>query len=189
MAVDPMWRTLTWTRLLPNVRESTILRSLDPRRLVLINARNKRRWSDLCGEAEVEANPEKLQMLAEQIMRILDSEQKRLRNPRNHRGPKVRRAAKTRQSSQSVRTNGPAQGVLGSSYEPNDQANNQEGANYSVSEHCGLLCIDEPRNASSFSGRAGVDFYTEWFVCQCLCSFGHIRLFDSQVTARGIQGK
>jgi hypothetical protein len=31
---------------------------LNPRRLVLMNARIKRRWSDLCGEAEVEENLE-----------------------------------------------------------------------------------------------------------------------------------
>jgi hypothetical protein len=32
VAADPVWRRLTWTRLLPNVRESTNLRSLDPQR-------------------------------------------------------------------------------------------------------------------------------------------------------------
>jgi hypothetical protein len=44
-----------------------------------MNARNKRRWSDLCGEAEVEEDLENLQKLAEQITRILDDEQARLR--------------------------------------------------------------------------------------------------------------
>jgi len=43
-----------------------------------MNARNKRRWSDLCGEAEVEEDPKKLQKLAEQITRILDEERARL---------------------------------------------------------------------------------------------------------------
>jgi DNA gyrase/topoisomerase IV subunit A len=46
----------------------------------LMNARNKRRWSDLCGEAEVEEDLEKLQKLAEQITRILDDEQARLKS-------------------------------------------------------------------------------------------------------------
>ena len=45
-----------------------------------MNARNKRRWSDLCGEAEVEEDLEKLRKLAEQITRILDDEQDRLKN-------------------------------------------------------------------------------------------------------------
>jgi hypothetical protein len=44
-----------------------------------MNARNKRRWSDLCGEAEVEEDLEKLRKLAEQITRILDDEQARLK--------------------------------------------------------------------------------------------------------------
>jgi hypothetical protein len=44
-----------------------------------MNARNKRRWSDLCGEAEVEEDLENLQKLAEQITRILDDEQARLK--------------------------------------------------------------------------------------------------------------
>jgi hypothetical protein len=44
-----------------------------------MNARNKRLWSDLCGEAEVEDDLEKLQKLAEQITRILDDEQARLK--------------------------------------------------------------------------------------------------------------
>jgi hypothetical protein len=44
-----------------------------------MNARNKRRWSDLCGEAEVEDDVEKLRKLAEQITRILDVEQARLK--------------------------------------------------------------------------------------------------------------
>jgi hypothetical protein len=44
-----------------------------------MNARNKRRWSDLCGEAEVEDDLEKLRKLAEQITRILDVEQTRLK--------------------------------------------------------------------------------------------------------------
>jgi hypothetical protein len=45
-----------------------------------MNARNKRRWNDLCGEAEVEEDLEKLQKLAEQITRILDDEQARLKS-------------------------------------------------------------------------------------------------------------
>ena len=45
----------------------------------LMNARNKRRWSDLCGEAEVEDDLAKLQKLAEQITRILRDEQARLK--------------------------------------------------------------------------------------------------------------
>jgi hypothetical protein len=49
-------------------------------RLVFMNARNKRLWSDLCGEAEVEEDLEKLQKLAEQITRILDDEQARLKS-------------------------------------------------------------------------------------------------------------
>jgi hypothetical protein len=60
-----------------------------------MNARNKRRWSDLCGEAEVEEDLGKLQKLAEQITRILDAEQERLRNRRNQSRPIVKRAAKT----------------------------------------------------------------------------------------------
>jgi hypothetical protein len=44
-----------------------------------MNARNKRRWSDLCGEAEVEEDLKKLQNLADQITRILDDEQSRLK--------------------------------------------------------------------------------------------------------------
>jgi hypothetical protein len=44
-----------------------------------MNARNKRRWSDLCGEAEVEDDLEKLRKLAEQITRILYVEQTRLK--------------------------------------------------------------------------------------------------------------
>ena len=44
-----------------------------------MNARNKRLWSDLCGEAEVEDDLEKLQKLAKQITRILDDEQARLK--------------------------------------------------------------------------------------------------------------
>jgi hypothetical protein len=40
--------------------------------------RNKMRWNDLCGEAQVEEDPGKLRKLAEQITRILDAEQKRL---------------------------------------------------------------------------------------------------------------
>jgi hypothetical protein len=47
-----------------------------------MNARNKRRWSDLCGEAEVEEDLEKLRKLAEQITRILDDEQARLKGLR-----------------------------------------------------------------------------------------------------------
>jgi hypothetical protein len=47
---------------------------------------NKRRWNDLCGEAQVEEDPGKLRKLAKQIIRILDAEQKRLRKP----GPKMR---------------------------------------------------------------------------------------------------
>jgi hypothetical protein len=39
-----------------------------------MNARNKRRWSDLYGEAEVQEDPRKLKKLAEQIVRILDAE-------------------------------------------------------------------------------------------------------------------
>lgn len=62
------------------VRESTNQRLMEPRRLVLMNARNKRRWSDLCGEAEVEEDLEKLQKLAEQITHILDDEQARLKS-------------------------------------------------------------------------------------------------------------
>jgi hypothetical protein len=44
-----------------------------------MNARNKRRWNDLCGEAEVEEDLEKLQKLADQITRILDDAQARLK--------------------------------------------------------------------------------------------------------------
>jgi hypothetical protein len=44
-----------------------------------MNARNKRRWNDLCGEAEVEEDLKHLQKLAEQITRILDDEQARLK--------------------------------------------------------------------------------------------------------------
>ena len=60
------------------VRESTNQRR-GILRLVLMNARNKRRWNDLCGEAAVEEDLKNLQKLAEQITRILDDEQVRLK--------------------------------------------------------------------------------------------------------------
>jgi len=34
---------------------------------------NKRRWNDLCGEAEVQEEPSKFEKLANQITRILDA--------------------------------------------------------------------------------------------------------------------
>ena len=40
---------------------------------------DKRRWRDLCEEAEVEEDPRKLQKLTNQIMRILNDQQKRLK--------------------------------------------------------------------------------------------------------------
>jgi len=40
---------------------------------------DKRRWRDLCEEAEVEDDPRKLQKLTDQITRILNAEQKRLK--------------------------------------------------------------------------------------------------------------
>ncbi len=55
---------------------------------------NKRRWNDLCGEAQVEKDPGKLRKLAEQITRILDAEQKRLRKP----VPKTRVRSQRRRS-------------------------------------------------------------------------------------------
>jgi hypothetical protein len=53
---------------------------MDPGRLVPMNIRNKRRWGDLCGEAEAEEDLEKLLKFAEQITRILDDEQARLKS-------------------------------------------------------------------------------------------------------------
>jgi hypothetical protein len=48
-----------------------------------MHARNKRRWRDLCEEAEVETDPRKFRKLAKQISRILEDEQKRANNLRN----------------------------------------------------------------------------------------------------------
>jgi hypothetical protein len=58
-----------------------------------MNARNKKRWSDLCGEAEVQEDPRKLKRLAEQIVRILDAEQKRLQQPRRRANDRTRKSA------------------------------------------------------------------------------------------------
>ena len=58
-----------------------------------MRGRDKRRWRDLCEEAEAVDDAKKLQKLARQITNILDAEQKRLRNPL--RQPKVKRVGKT----------------------------------------------------------------------------------------------
>jgi hypothetical protein len=58
-----------------------------------MNARNKRRWSDLCGEAEVQEDTRKLKKLAEQIVRILDAEQKRLQRPPGRVNGRTRKSA------------------------------------------------------------------------------------------------
>jgi hypothetical protein len=58
-----------------------------------MRGRDKRRWRDLCEEAEAVDDAKKLQKLARQITHILDTEQKRLRNPL--RQPKVKRVGKT----------------------------------------------------------------------------------------------
>jgi hypothetical protein len=59
---------------------------------------NKRRWKDLCGEAEVQEEPIKLAKLANQITCILDAEQKRLREPR----PKTRGRSRGRKQNVTV---------------------------------------------------------------------------------------
>jgi hypothetical protein len=48
-----------------------------------MHARNKRRWRDLCEEAEAEIDPRKLKKLAKQILCILENEQNRANNLRS----------------------------------------------------------------------------------------------------------
>ncbi len=50
----------------------------------------------MCGEAEVEEDPKKLQKLAEQITRILDEEQARLRSLQVNAGKKIPESLNTR---------------------------------------------------------------------------------------------